>query len=199
MPEIYLDYAAATPVDKKVTSLMSGISSRFFGNPSSAHSFGVEAKKVLEEARKKIARLLMVKSDEIIFTGSGTESVNLAILGAAWANKNRGRHIVTTNIEHMSVLRVCRQLEKEGFKVDYLPVEKNGIVDPEKVIKAVKPDTILISIQYANNEIGAIQPLKEISQKLKVSGKSAIRPTLDPRLFAREFSSGCMADLPGRF
>ena len=165
MAKIYLDYAAATPVDKKVSVLMTGISSHFFGNPSSAHSFGSEAKKVLEEARKKVARLLAVKSDEIIFTGSGTESINLAILGVARRsfNEGGGNHIVTTNIEHLSVLRACQQLEKEGFKVTYVPVEKNGIVDPQKVAKAITKDTILVSIQHVNNEIGTIQPIKEIS------------------------------------
>src|SRR3989344_5014462 len=110
--KVYLDYAAATPLDKKVNALMSEVSVSFFGNPSSSHSFGLEAKKVLEEARKKIASLLGAKSDEIIFTGSGTESVNLAVLGVARANKSDGKHIITTNIEHMSVLRACRQLEK---------------------------------------------------------------------------------------
>ena len=181
MSAIYLDYAAATPVDKKVNSLMSEVSTRFFGNPSSVHSLGLEAKKTLEEARKKIAGLSGVKSDEIIFTGSGTESINLAILGVARfypepskmsSGASKKGHILTTNIEHMSVLRACRQLEKEGFKVDYLPVEQNGIIDPERIIKAVKPNTILISVQYANNEIGTIQPIKTIAQKLKMADLS---------------------------
>lgn len=159
---IYIDYAAATPLDKRVNALMAKVSSHVFGNPSSGHGFGLEAKNVLEEARKKIAGLLAVKSDEIIFTGSGTESVNLAILGVARFFKKG--HIITTNIEHMSVLRACQQLEKEGFKVDYLPVESNGIMDSKKVAKAIRPDTILVSIQYANNEVGAVQPIKEISR-----------------------------------
>ncbi len=165
--QIYLDYAAATPVDARVTDLMGEITARFFGNPSSVHSFGTEAKKILEEARRKIAVLMGVKPDEIIFTGSGTESVNLAVLGLARANKNKGKHIITTNIEHMSVLRACKQLEREGFWVDYVSVEKNGVINPEKVIKAVRSDTILVSIQYANNEIGTIQPVKEISLGIK--------------------------------
>jgi len=196
-PKVYLDYAATTSIDKKVNALMSEVSARFFGNPSSAHSFGAEAKKVLEEARKKLAGLLGVKSDEIIFTGSGTESVNLAILGIVRRSLGEGgsRHIVTTNIEHMSVLRACRQLEKEGFKVDYVAVEKNGIVDPEKVIKAIKPDTILISIQYANNEIGTIQPIKEIAQKLKSMDKSATHSLENSRAKSRGSRVGRMADL----
>ena len=193
--KVYLDYAAATPLDKKVNALMSEVSVSFFGNPSSAHSFGLEAKKVLEEARKKIASLLGAKSDEIIFTGSGTESVNLAVLGVARANKSDGKHIITTNIEHMSVLRACRQLEKEGFKVDYLSVEKNGVIDPQKVIKAVRPDTVLVSIQYANNEIGTIQPIKEIGRKLKTIDKSAIYPLENSRARSRGSRVGRMADL----
>lgn len=167
----YLDYAAATPVDPKVSRLMAQVASRAFGNPSSVHSFGAEAKKILEDSRQKIARLLGAKSDEVTFTGSGTESINLAILGLAMAYKKSGKqggHIITSQIEHLSVLRACQQLEKYGFKVDYLPVEKNGVIGVEKVIKAVRPDTFLISIQYANNEIGTIQPIKEISQKLKI-------------------------------
>jgi len=191
--KVYLDYAAATPVAPEVVSLVSKISTEFFGNPSSVHLFGLKAKEILEEARRKIAGELSVKSNEIIFTGSGTESVNLAVLGAARFLK-RG-HIVTTNIEHMSVLRACRQLEREGFKVTYVAVEKNGIVDPQKIIQAVRPDTILISVQHANNEVGTVQPVKEIAGKLKTIDKSAARPTLDPRLFAREFSSRRVADL----
>ena len=182
--KVYLDYAAATPVDRRVSDLMAKITAEFFGNPSSVHSFGAEAKKILEEARQKIARLLAVKSDEIIFTGSGTESINLAILGLAMAYKNRGGqggHIITSQIEHLSVLRTCQQLQKYGFKVDYLPVEKNGVIDAEKVVKAVRPDTVLVSIQYANNEIGTIQPIKEIAGRLKAMDQSAIHPLENSR------------------
>src|SRR3989338_7391933 len=168
MPKkVYLDYAAGGPVDRRVNDLMGEISASFFGNPSSVHSFGMEAKKVLEEARQKIAGLLAAKPDEVIFTGSVTESVNLAVLGVAQANKNKGKHVITTNVEHMSVLRACGQLEKEGFKVDYIAVEKNGIVDLQKIIRAIRPDTVLISIKYANNEIGTIQPVKEVSKVIK--------------------------------
>ncbi|MDP3731006.1 MAG: cysteine desulfurase family protein [bacterium] len=169
---IYLDYAASTPVDKRVNELMADISVRHFGNASSVHSFGLEAKSILEEAREKIAGLLSVKSDEIIFTSSGTESVNLAIFGIAHAYQSHGKHIVTSKIEHLSVLNTCRQLEKEGFKIDYVPVEKNGIVDPVKIIKTVRPDTVLVSVQYANNEIGTIQPIREIAKKLKMADLS---------------------------
>ena len=179
--KVYLDYAAATPVAPEVVSLVSKISTEFFGNPSSVHLFGLKAKEILEEARRKIAGELSVKSNEVIFTGSGTESVNLAVLGAARFLKKG--HIVTTNIEHVSVLRACRQLEREGFKVTYVAVEKNGIVDPKKIIQAVRPDTILVSVQYANNEIGTIQPIKEIVEKLKTIDKSAIHLLKNFRLF----------------
>lgn len=187
---IYLDYAATTPVDSWVNNLVAKVSKDVFGNPSSVHSFGLEAKKILEDSRKKIANLLAVKSDEIIFTGSGTESVNLAILGLAMAYKKSGKqggHVITSQIEHLSVLRACQQLEKYGFKVDYLPVEKNGLIDPEKVVKAVRPDTFFISIQYANNEIGTVQPIKEIAQGIKKL------KTIDYRLQTILHTDACQA------
>lgn len=165
---IYLDYAAAVPTDKKVNDLVAKISATFFGNPSSAHSFGTEAKKILEEARQKIAGLLAVKPDEIIFTGSGTESVNLAVLGLTCFYKNIGNHIITSQIEHLAVLNACRKLEKDGFKVTYLPVDVKGLVDPEKVKATLTKKTILVSIMTANNEIGTIQPIKEISKIVQV-------------------------------
>ena len=160
--KIYLDYAAATPVDGRVSGLVHKLSSEFFGNPSSAHNFGSAAKKVLEDARKKVAGLLGVKLDEVIFTGSGTESDNLAILGVARFYKNKSRHIIVSAIEHLAVLNSCKVLEQEGFKVTYLPVSKEGIVDPESIKKAITKSTILISIIQANNEIGTVQPIKEI-------------------------------------
>lgn len=164
---IYLDYAAAAPVDRRVAKLVNSVTLEYFANASSVHTLGLAAKAVLENSRKKIAGILSVKSSEVIFTGSGTESVNLAILGVARANKNYGKHVVTTNIEHLAVLRACRQLENEGFKVTYAPVEKNGIMNPKKVLAAIKPETILVSVQHANNEIGTVQPIREISKILK--------------------------------
>lgn len=165
--KIYLDYAGAAPTDPRVAKLVYDISKKYGGNPSSAHSFGQEAKNILELARKSIARNLSVKQAEVFFVGSGTESVNLAILGTARANKKYGRHIVTTNIEHYAVLRACRQLEKEEFKITYIPAEKNGIIDPNRVLAAIKPETILVSVQHANNEIGTIQPIREITGGIK--------------------------------
>ncbi|MBI2057560.1 MAG: cysteine desulfurase [Candidatus Yanofskybacteria bacterium] len=162
--KIYLDYAASTPVDRHVSKIVSNTSVKLFGNPSSVHSFGYEAKKFLEGARKKIAGVLGVKSGEVVFTGSGTESNNLAVLGVAHFYKNKGRHIVVSAIEHLAVLNSCKVLEKEGFKITYLPVNNKGIVDKESVGKAIKKDTILVSIMQANNEIGTIQPIKEIGR-----------------------------------
>ncbi|MBI2676694.1 MAG: cysteine desulfurase [Candidatus Yanofskybacteria bacterium] len=162
--KIYLDYAAATPVDRRVSKIVSGISVKFFGNPSSVHNFGSAAKKVMEDERKKVAGVLGVKPGEVFFTSSGTESDNLAILGAARFYKNKGRHIIVSAIEHLAVLNSCKVLEQEGFKITYLPVGKEGIIDPESVKKAITKSTILISIMQANNEIGTIQPIKEISR-----------------------------------
>lgn len=167
LQQIYLDYAAATPVDKYVNKLIAELSTEFFGNPSSAHNFGSDAKKILENARKKIAEILAVKTNEIFFTSSGTESDNLAILGSARFYKNKGKHIITSAIEHLAVLNACKVLEREGFKVTYLSVDRNGVIDPESVRKAVRKDTILISVMQANNEIGTIQPIKQISNIIK--------------------------------
>lgn len=164
---IYLDYAAATPLDKRANALMADVFSRWFANPSSVHGPGLAAKKILEEARQKIARLLGVKADEVIFTGSGTESVNLAILGVARANKSHGRHIITSQIEHLSVLNACHQLEKEDFRVTYLPVNEKGLVSAEELNKVLAKETILVSVMTANNEIGTVQPIKEISEVIK--------------------------------
>lgn len=163
---IYLDYAAATPLDTRVKEEMEK-AEKFFGNASSIHSEGSKAKEILEEARKKIAGILGCKSGEIIFTSGGTESDNLAIFGIA--RKFKKGHIITTKIEHSAVLEPCRQLEKEGFEVTYLPPDKNGFINPEDIKKSLREDTILISVIYANNEIGTIQPIRQIS---KIKGKA---------------------------
>ncbi len=164
---IYLDYAATTPLDLKVERVILA-QLKNFGNPSSIYSLGRQAKQVIEDARKSVAKILNSSSEELVFTGSGTESDNLAIFGIARAYKNIGGHIITTKIEHHAVLRACQYLEKnEGFKVTYLDVGKNGVVDPEAVKKAIRPDTILISIIYANNEIGAIQSIAKIGRLIR--------------------------------
>ncbi|OGF66609.1 hypothetical protein A2757_00945 [Candidatus Giovannonibacteria bacterium RIFCSPHIGHO2_01_FULL_48_47] len=164
---IYLDYAAATPVDPRVKEAMEPFWSENFGNPGGLHAEGIIAKKAVQEARRKIAREIGARDDEIIFTASGTESCNLAILGAARKYQDRGKHLITSKIEHHAVLHPFQLLEKEGFKVTYLEVGENGIVNPEDLRKALRPETTLVSIMHANNEIGTIQPIREIGKIIK--------------------------------
>jgi cysteine desulfurase len=166
-PQIYLDHAATTPMDPRVLEAMMPYFGPEFGNPSSIYSIAQRAKQALDEARSNVAEVLGCTPEEIIFTSGGTESDNLAILGVARANVKKGRHIVTTKIEHHAVLHPCEVLEKEGFEVTYVEVEKNGIVDAEKVKAAVRNDTILVSVMYANNEIGTIQPIGTIGRFCK--------------------------------
>lgn len=165
MREIYLDTAATTPCDPRVLKAMAPFWSKIYGNPSSFNDAGRRAKKALDEARKKIARLLGAKNQEIIFTSSATEANNLTIFGIARANPKL--HIITTSIEHHSVLEPIKELEKEGFKTTYLPVNKEGIINLEDFKKALKPETALVSIIYANNEIGSVQPIKKIGKIIK--------------------------------
>ena len=164
MKRIYLDYAATTPTRPEVLNAMSSYFSEAFGNPSGLHYFGQEAKSAVEEARLKIATIIGSQSEEIVFTSSGTEADNFAIKGIAYANEPKGNHIITTSIEHHAVLDSCRFLEKRGFKVTYLPVDKYGLVDPGEVKKAIAEKTVLISVMHANNEIGTIEPIIEIGK-----------------------------------
>ncbi len=166
MKRIYLDHAATTKLDTQVKEKMIEAMG-FFANPSSMYEEAFMGKKILNDSRKKIAEILNVEKEEIIFTGSGTESDNLAIFGVARANKEKGRHIITTKIEHPAVLHSMEQLEKEDFDITYLNVKKNGIIDLGEFEKALRDDTILVSIMYANNEIGTIQPIREIAQILE--------------------------------
>ncbi len=172
MPQIYLDHAATTPLDPRILKKMLPFLKEEFGNPSALYRLGRQPLKAIGEARKTIAEIFGCSAQELIFTGSGTESDNLAILGAARANKKFGNHIITTKIEHHAVLNPCAYLQdQEGFKVTYLDVDKDGFVSPEQVIKAITPQTILVSIMYANNEIGTVEPIAEIGkaiQKLKI-------------------------------
>src|SRR3989338_5526822 len=165
--EIYLDYAATAPMRNEVLRVMTPFFQKEYGNPSSVHKLGQKAKKAVDDARETVAKLIGAKPTEIIFTGSGTESVNLGIKGAAHAYKDKGKHIITQKTEHEAVLETCRSLEKEGFEVTYLDVDDSGLVDVDKLERAIRPDTILISIMYANNEIGTVQPIKEISRVCK--------------------------------
>jgi len=165
--QIYMDHSATTAVDPAVRDAMIPYFSEKFGNPSSLYTIGREARRAIEEARLKVADLIGAKKEEIIFTGSGTESDNLAIKGIAYRNRKKGDHIITSSIEHHAVLNPCKYLEAQGFKVTYLPVSRDGIVNPADVEAAITPKTILISIMHANNEIGTIQPIEEIGKIAK--------------------------------
>lgn len=167
MRKVYLDYAATTPVDVRVLKAMQPYFSKKFGNASSSHKFGQEAKKALEESRIKVAELINAESDEIIFTSSGTESNNLAIKGIVFANREKGKHIIVSKIEHHAVLEPCKWLEKQGFEITYLPVDKFGFVDIKELENTIRNDTILVSIMHANNEIGTIEPIEEIGKICK--------------------------------
>ncbi len=167
MPKIYLDYAATAPCDPKVIRAMSGYFKKDFGNPSSIHGFGQKARGAIDEARKTLADFLACDSQEIVFTGSATEADNLAIFGIVNAAKIQKPHIITSQIEHPAVLEPCRELEKRGAEVTYLPVDKDGIVQVQELKKALKSNTVLVSIMYANNEIGTIQPIQEIGAIIK--------------------------------
>ena len=165
MPEIYFDNASTTPTDKLVFDEMKQYFTEQYGNPSSTHTIGIKAKEALENARKKVAEILGCTQEEIIFTSGGTESINLAIQGTARANKNKGKHIITTKIEHPAVLRTCEYLERnEGFQITYLDVDAQGLVNTKQLSESIKKETILITVQYANNEIGTIQQIADIGR-----------------------------------
>ncbi|MGI6686566.1 MAG: cysteine desulfurase NifS [Bacillota bacterium] len=170
MKKIYMDYSATTPLHPEVISLMTDIMQNVYGNPSSLHSFGREAKKYLDEARQKVADLIGAKFEEIYFTGGGTEADNIAVFGTAYAHQKKGKHIITSTVEHHAVLDSCAKLAKSGFEVTYIPVDQYGLVDPEQVKKEIRSDTILISIMHANNENGTIQPIREIGRIAKEHG-----------------------------
>lgn len=162
---IYLDHAAATPVDKRVLEVMRKVGAETYGNPSSIHKEGIAAKKIFEEARKSIADLFRARANEIIFTSGGTESNNLAIFGAT--DDIQKAHIIVSNIEHKSVLECARELKRRGADVTFLPVSSDGIVSPKTVKNALRDDTALVSVMYANNEIGTIQPIAEIAKIIR--------------------------------
>ncbi len=167
---IYLDHAATTPARTEVIQEMLPYFGQKYGNPSSIYSIGRESKKAIEEAREKVAEAIGAQAREIFFTGSGTEADNWAIKGVAYANRQKGKHIITTAIEHHAVLHTCQYLESDGFEVTYLPVDADGLITPEQVRAAIRPDTILITVMFANNEIGTIQPIAEIGKIAKEKG-----------------------------
>jgi cysteine desulfurase len=167
---IYLDHSATTPVRKEVAEIMLEYLTGRFGNPSSIHSFGREAKEALEKAREQVAQALHADSREIIFTSGGTEADNLALLGTALQNSEKGKHIITSAIEHHAVLHACEYLQKQGFLVTVLPVDEHGLIRMEDLQQAITAETILISIMHANNEVGTIQPIAEIGALARERG-----------------------------
>ena len=170
MKRVYLDHSATTPLDKAVYEEMKPFFSLKFGNASSLHSFGMEAHEAVERARERVAAVLKCKTSEIFFTSGGTEADNWALKGVALANRERGKHIITSCIEHHAVLHTCKYLEKNGYDVTYLPVDRQGFVKVEDVENAIREDTVLISIMHANNEIGTIEPIGEIGEIAKERG-----------------------------
>ncbi|HEY7496752.1 MAG TPA: aminotransferase class V-fold PLP-dependent enzyme [Candidatus Tectomicrobia bacterium] len=164
MQPIYLDYNATTPIDPEVAEAMRPYLYEHFGNPSSSHWYGQQTRQAVEKARQQVAQLLHCHPDEIIFTSGGSEANNYAIKGVAFANRTRGNHIITSAIEHPAVIEVCKYLETKDFEVTYVPVETNGLVTLEAVEQAIRPQTILITIMHANNEVGTIQPIADIAR-----------------------------------
>ncbi|MGG3739491.1 cysteine desulfurase family protein [Aeribacillus pallidus] len=184
MEKIYLDHAATSPIHPKVVDKMTTVLKETFGNPSSIHAFGREARQYLDEARTIMAEAIGAHFNEIIFTSGGTEADNMAIIGAARALKDKGNHIITTSIEHHAVLHTCQYLEKEGFEVTYLPVDEQGKISLEQFDQALRDDTIVVTIMFGNNEVGTIQPIREIGQRLK--GHQAVFHTDAVQAFGME-------------
>ncbi|MEA3431576.1 MAG: cysteine desulfurase NifS [candidate division WOR-3 bacterium] len=179
---IYLDHNATTPTDERVVEAMKPYFNKEYGNPSSIYKFAQEAREAKEVARDKVAKILNAKPEEIIFTSGGTEADNFAIKGIAYANKERGNHIITSKIEHHAVLNTCRWLGKQGFRVTYIGVNKYGIVDLDELKNAITDKTILITIMHANNEIGTIEPIGEIGKMLQEINKQRITNN-KPRIY----------------
>lgn len=161
---IYLDHAATTKMRSEVIEEMLPYFDTYYGNAGSSYGLGAESRKAIKEARLKIARTLNVLPDEIYFTSGGTESDNWALRGVAEAYRDKGKHIIVSKVEHSAILQTCKYLEAEGYQISYINVDKDGVIDLQELERAIRPDTILISVMYANNEVGTIQPIKEISQ-----------------------------------
>lgn len=170
MKRIYLDHNATTPLNSEVADEVCRCLREDFGNPQTLYSFGKDARKLVHDSRETVASLIGAKREEIIFTSGGTESDNMAVRGVAYGNVNKGRHVISSSIEHHAVLESCRALEKEGFEVTYLPVDENGVVRLDELQKAIRPDTTLISIMHANNETGTIQPVSELGRIAREKG-----------------------------
>lgn len=170
MRKIYFDHSATTPVHPDVAEEMFRYVTGIYGNPSSIHSFGREARKAVEAARNKVAQSIGANPEEVVFTSGGTESDNMAIRGVAYANRKKGNHIITSAVEHHAVLDTCKALEKEGFELTVLPVDSYGMVCPQDAADAIKNNTTLITIMHANNEVGTIQPISEIGRIARAKG-----------------------------
>ena len=170
MRQVYLDYSATTPVKEDVVKEMLPYYTKFYGNPSSLYDMGLEAKAGIDKARERVAKLINADSREIFFTSCGTEADNWVLEGASDALRRKGNHIITSKIEHHAILHTCEYLEKHGFEITYLDVDSEGFVHPETLEKAIRPETVLISIMMVNNEIGTIQPIKELAAVAKKHG-----------------------------
>ncbi len=167
MNNIYLDHAATTPLHPQAAEQMTTVMKDIYGNPSSIHAFGRQARHLLDLSRAKVARTIQAKDNEIVFTSGGTEADNLAIIGTAIANRDKGKHVITSAIEHHAVLHACNFLEREGFEVTYVQPDENGLVGVGEIEKALRDDTVLVTVMFANNEVGAIQPIKKIGSLLE--------------------------------
>ena len=172
--EVYLDNSATTRCYEEVGDLVRRVMCTDYGNPSSMHRKGVEAEHYIKEAKERLAKVLRINGKELIFTSGGTECDNLALIGAARANQRRGRHLITTVIEHPAILNTMQYLEEEGFRITYLPVDSNGLVRLEELRKALCPDTILVSIMYVNNEVGSVQPIQEAVNIVKAYNRNIL-------------------------
>ena len=172
---IYLDHAGTTPTDPRVLEAMLPYFTQLYGNPSSVHTVGQEARHALDTSRERVARVLGCRTSEVVFTSGGTESDNAAIIGAATALRETGNHVVTSSVEHHAVLHTCQYLESQGYEVTYLPVDRYGAVSPEQVYNATGARTTVVSLMYANNEIGTINPITEISQAVQQRGRELDR------------------------
>lgn len=164
MMKVYMDNAATTALSSEVLNAMMPYLTDIYGNASSVHSFGQDAKKGVDKAREQVAQAINAAFDEIIFTGSGTEADNIAIKGAAFKNEKKGKHIITTTVEHHAVLHTCEELARKGFDITYLPVDEYGMITPKQVEDALRDDTILVTVMFANNEVGSIMPIAEIGR-----------------------------------
>ncbi len=180
MRTVYLDHAATTPIDPRVVAAMQPFLADEFGNPSALYALGRRAKDAVDLARTRIASVLGCGSDEITFTSGGTESDNLAIQGIARAYAAKGKHLVTSKIEHHAVLNAMKAMERQGWSVSYLGVDHDGIVDPRAVAAALTPETTLVSLMYANNEVGTIEPIRDIAKAIRDWKKEHGRGPADP-------------------